>query len=103
MFRKTLVPENSSTSSKRFKTTHASPEIIVEIRDKDNKKIPIRALLDTGTTSTLLLKKFVSKDSPKAYKAPTRTIWRTLGGTFHTRQKRLVTFRFPEFSHDKII
>ena len=75
MFRKTLVPNDSSTSRKRLKTTHTSPEIIVEIRDQDNKKIPIRALLDTGTTSTLLLK----SSFPGILLKPTRLLRELLG------------------------
>ena len=96
------IPSTSS-SNKRAKKSHRTPEIIVEIKDREGNKTPIRALIDTGTTCTLLLKKYVSKDSPKAYKSPNKTIWRTMGGTFETRQKRLVEFRLPEFSHDKSI
>jgi RNase H-like domain found in reverse transcriptase/Reverse transcriptase (RNA-dependent DNA polymerase)/Retroviral aspartyl protease len=92
-----------SSSNKRAKKTHRTPEIVVEIRDRDGIKKPIRALIDTGTTSMLLLKKFLSKGSPKAYKTPNKTIWRTMGGTFKTHQKRFVEFHLPEFSHDKSI
>ena len=43
-----------SPNLKRIKESHYIPELIVEIRDRNNNLIPIRALVDTGTTSTLL-------------------------------------------------
>ena len=36
-------------------------EIVVEIEDRHGNIVPIRALLDTGTTSTLVLRDFVKK------------------------------------------
>ena len=94
---------STSNSNKKQKMHHYSPEIVVEIIDRKGKLQPIRALVDTGTTSTLLLKQYVNKTSPKAYKSPQRTVWSTMGGKFETRQKRLVNFKFPEFSTDKTI
>ena len=90
-------------SNKRLKNTHYSPEIVVELYDREGKFCPIRALLDSGTTSTLILKRYVNRASPKAYKAPVKTTWLTRGGTFVTRSKRLLEFSFPEFSTDKTI
>jgi hypothetical protein len=42
----------------RQNTARYSAEIIVEIVDAQNKVVPIRALLDTGTSETILLKPF---------------------------------------------
>ena len=50
--------------SKRIKleeTTSEKPiqytaDIIVEIKNREGKTVPIRALLDTGTTSTIILR-----------------------------------------------
>ena len=94
---------DSTREVKRVKRTHYSPEVVVEIYDQKGELCPIRALVDSGTTSTLLLKRYVNKVSPKAYKKPTHTLWKTMGGTFLTRQKRQVEFSFPEFSTDKTI
>jgi hypothetical protein len=59
--------------SKRIKLKHepeAAPEkkplqytadIIVEIKNRDVTVVPMRALFDTGTTSTIMLREFVGK------------------------------------------
>jgi hypothetical protein len=46
----------------RQNTARYSAEIIVEIVDSQNKVVPIRALLDTGTSETILLKLFFITD-----------------------------------------
>ena len=88
-----------SDSRKRVKRTHFSPEIVVELYDRKGKLCPIRALVDSGTTSTLLLHRYVNNDSPKAYKSPETTVWKTMAGMFLTRQKRQVEFSFPRIQH----
>jgi hypothetical protein len=64
--------------------------------------VPMRALLDTGTTSTIILREFVGK-----YRARTntkkRTKWKTLGGTFTTNYESLLDFNFPELSTRKVV
>jgi hypothetical protein len=37
-------------------------DIIVEINNRDGTVVPMRALLDTGTTATIILREFVGKD-----------------------------------------
>ena len=73
---------------------------MVEIEDKDGNTVPIRALLDTGTTSSIVLRDFVRKGRAKSYKGK-RTTWSTLGGNFSTNQKALLDFAFPELSNNK--
>ena len=51
---------------KRVKHTHFTPEIVVAIEDQNGKIVPIRALLDTGTTSTILLRRFIKRGSLKS-------------------------------------
>ena len=80
---------------------HYSTEIIVEIKNKNEEIVPIRCLLDTGTSSTILLKPFVN--AAKSHKQPKATMWRTLGGTFQTRKKSFFEFKLPEFSVNKMI
>jgi hypothetical protein len=36
-------------------------DIIVEIKNRDGSVVPMRALLDTGTTTTIILREFVGK------------------------------------------
>jgi hypothetical protein len=58
--------------------------------------------LDTGTSETILLKCFLSPNSPKGYKgAP--VMWKTLGGNFTTHRRAKIQFAFPELSDKKTI
>jgi transposase InsO family protein len=83
-------------------TARYSAEIIVEIVDSQNSIIPIRALLDTGTSETILLKQFLSPDSPRGYKGvPVK--WKTLGGNFVTHRQARIQFAFPELSDKKYV
>jgi hypothetical protein len=87
---------------KRENAAHFSGEIIVEIVDSQNKVVPIRALLDTGTSETILLNQFLSPNSPRGYKgAPVS--WKTLGGTFVTHRRAKIQFAFPELSDKKFV
>ena len=88
--------------SKRQKMSHATTEIIVQMPDRNGNLVPIRGLLDSGTTSTILLKRYVNRIN-KIYKNPKKTPWTTLGGKFFTQRKALVNFTFPEFSNTKKI
>jgi hypothetical protein len=81
---------------KRASIIHYSPEIVVEIIDRKGEVVPIRALLDTCTTGTLLLEQYVAPDTPKAYSGQC-VVWSILGGTFRTKKKVITTFEFPTF------
>jgi hypothetical protein len=43
------------------KPVQHTADIIVQIKNRDGTVVPIRALLDTGTTSTIILREFVGK------------------------------------------
>jgi hypothetical protein len=74
------------TSNKKAKTKHYLPEMVVEIIDKNGEGVPIRALLDTGRTGTLLLKEYIASTTPDAYSGQC-VVWNTLPGTFKTKRK----------------
>ena len=74
----------------------------MEIEDREGNTVPIRALLDTGTTASILLKQFIKKGRASSYKGQ-RTTWNTSGGQFQTRRKALVDFKFPELDPTKTI
>ena len=93
-------PLSLNRPAKKSKPSHYTGEILVEIEDRNGTLVPIRALLDTGTTSTIVLRQFVRKGRAKGYKGK-RTVWNTLGGQFSTNRKALVEFKFPELSNDK--
>jgi hypothetical protein len=57
----------------------------------------MRALLDTGTIATIILREFVGKGRART-NTKKRTNWKTLGGTFTTNYESLLDFKFPELS-----
>jgi predicted aspartyl protease len=99
---------------KRIKLKHdpeAGPEkkpvqytldIIVEIKNRDGTVVPIRALLDTGTTSTIILRELLGKGIART-NTKKRTKWKTLGGTFTTNYESVLDFKFPEISTSKVV
>jgi hypothetical protein len=62
----------------------------------------MRALLDTGTTSTIILREFVGKGRSRT-NTKKRTKWKTLGGTFTTNYESLWDFKFTEISTSKVV
>jgi hypothetical protein len=56
--------------------------------------VPMRALLDTGTTSTIILREFVGKGRART-NTKKITKWKTPGGTFTTNYESLLDFKFP--------
>jgi hypothetical protein len=88
--------------SKRIKLKHEPEEaqennpvqytadVIVEIKNRDGTVVPMRALLDTGTTSTIMLRECRARTNTKK-----RTKCKTLGGTFTTNYESLLDFKFP--------
>jgi hypothetical protein len=81
--------------SKRIKLSHEpvkaqeslpvqyTDDIIVEIKNRDGTVVPMRALLDTSTTATIILREFMGKVRARTNKMK-RTKWKTCGGTFTT-------------------
>jgi hypothetical protein len=51
--------------------------IIVEIKNRDVTVVPMRALLDTGTTATIILVEFVGKGRART-NTKKRTKWKNL-------------------------
>jgi hypothetical protein len=100
--------------SKRIKLKHEPEEaqenipvqytadIIVEIKNRDGTVVPMRALLDTGTTSTIVLREFVGKGRART-NTKKRTKWKTLGGTFTTNYESLLDFKLSELSTSKVV
>ena len=63
--------QHNNEPKKKQKNEHYSAEIIVEIVNRHGETVPIRALLDTGTSSTIVLRDFVKKGRAKSYKGKT--------------------------------
>ena len=87
--------------NKKQKSNHATSKIVGEIADlASDRTRPLRVLLDSGTSATIILKDFVNKTSRYKHE---RTTWKTMGGNFQTRRKAAVSFKLPEFSHHKVV
>jgi hypothetical protein len=84
------------------KPVHYTADVIVEIKNRDGTVVPMRALLATGTTSTILLREFVGKGRART-NAKKKTKWKTLGRTFATNYESLWDFKFPDISTSKVV
>jgi hypothetical protein len=87
---------------KRRKFDHFTPEVVLELENNEGQIVPIRALLDTGTSSTIILKEHMRKGFVSHHKGHD-TVWKTLGGTFKTKRKGLLEFKFPELTNNQTI
>jgi hypothetical protein len=64
--------------------------------------VPIRALLDTGTSAMIILEPFVRDGTAHMNKSGAQQ-WETLGGRFATASTANVRFWFPELDKTKMI
>ena len=85
----------------RQEQKHMATAVIVEMKDANGMSVLLRALLDTGMTSTIVLKKFIHKNIEK-YETKAIT-WSMLGGKFKTRRKSRINLKMPGFSESKSI
>jgi len=56
-----LHPIHDLQPKKKSKHKHYSADAVVEIENLDGERVPIRALLDIGTSATIILRPFVKK------------------------------------------
>lgn len=87
---------------KKLKSTHVSPILIGKITFS-SKKVnyrPIKILVDSGASGSIVLKEFCNKCRIASDK---QTNWSTKIGTFSTNQKCTIQFRLPELDKNKII
>ena len=59
---------------------------MVEIKDQNGNLVPIRALLDTGTDQTLILREFVNESQCQGHELKT-VEWTTMGGNLQQPNK----------------
>jgi hypothetical protein len=74
-FTKRFKLKHEPEAAQENKPVQYTADIIVEIKNRDGKVLPIRALLDTGTTATIILREFVVNG-----RASTNTKKRTKSG-----------------------
>jgi hypothetical protein len=88
--------------TKKIKLEHKIAELSIDTLDQHNNTVAIHALLDSGTTGTLLLREYMSNRKLKGYKGkPVK--WFSLGGNYITKCKALIQFKLPELSLNKTI
>jgi hypothetical protein len=101
-FSKRIKLRHEPEKAKENVPVQYTSDIIVEIKNRDGTVVPMRALLDTGTTATIVLREFVGKGRART-NTKKRTKWKTLGGTFTTNYESLLDFKFPEISTNKVV
>ena len=80
-------------SRKWSKTRHTHPVMVVLTK-------PLKALFDSGTSATIVNKKFCEK--LKCKPVP-KTLWKTKGGNFTTNQKVHAIFKLTKFDERKAV
>jgi hypothetical protein len=80
---------------------HFTAETIIEIEDRLVQLVAARALLDTGTTESIVLRHLVVRKGRAHTEKGRPTVWNTLGGKFKTTRKALIEFKLPQLSNSK--
>jgi hypothetical protein len=101
-FSKRIKLKHEPEEAQENKPVQYPADIIVEIKNRDGTVVPMRALLDTGTTATIILREFVGKGRSRT-NTNKRTKWKTCGGTFTTNYESLLDFKFSELSTSKVV
>mmetsp|Transcript_2824 Transcript_2824/g.7823 ORF Transcript_2824/g.7823 Transcript_2824/m.7823 type:complete len:1452 (-) Transcript_2824:296-4651(-) len=90
----------ASRKAKKRKQHHASTEVIGEAVNRAGNIAQLRILLDSGTSSCLVLREF----APRTLKnGDGVTKWKTMGGSFCTSSLAMMQFVLPEFHGRKSI
>ena len=75
-------PSISKPSIKQVEKSHPTTELVVTLKVKHEEYV-LRALADTGASSSIILEACISKDVIK-HKNGNKTTWNTMGGQFTT-------------------
>jgi len=94
-------PSFSKPIIKQVEKSHPTTELVVTLKVKHEEYV-LRALADTGASSSIILEAYVSKDVIK-HRNGNKTTWNTMGGQFTTDKTGVVTFLLPEFNLKKQI
>ena len=84
-----------------METSHPTTELVVSLNVNHEEHV-LRALADTGASSSIILEDYTSKNLIKQDKA-SKTTWSTMNGQFTTEKTGLVKFSLPEFNLKKQI
>jgi Aspartyl protease len=86
-------------SNKLANISHPTSELVVNLNVNNEEQL-LRALTDTGASSSIILEGYTSKNLIQSDKS-NQTTWSTIGGQFTTDKTGLVTFSLPEFNLKK--
>ena len=103
-FARLMRGRDKEPDQKRSKTTDLRPVTLVRLNTRRGKAKPVtlRALLDSGGSSTMVSEKFVKKLKLKPIHGKT-TVWKTPAGTMQTTAKVKAQFMLPEFHENRIL
>ena len=65
------VSQHSYNLNKKVKTSHYTTDTVGEIKTDEKEKVPMRILFNTGTTSTIILRKFTTTRYTSTFKTKT--------------------------------
>jgi hypothetical protein len=85
--------------TKLAKSYHPTTELVVSLI-VNNEEHLLRALADTGASSSIILEAYTSATFIKTDDSNTTT-WSTMGGKYTTNKTGFVTFSLPEFNLKK--
>ena len=88
------------TGNKKY--SQLTTELVIELLGTNGEAKPIRCLLDTGTTRSIMLGHWL-KLSTKIQKLKKPTKWTTLTGILETSKMADISFKIPELSTSKQI
>jgi len=78
-------------------------EVLVSVIGENGKEKMVCALLDTGCSKSIILKKFTEEKRCKKLSAEERTVFLTYGSRFETKSTAHVAFRFIEFENNNTV
>jgi hypothetical protein len=94
-------PTISKSSIKLVENSHPTTKLVVTLNVNHEEHV-LRALANTGASSSIILVSNTSKDSIKQ-NIENKTTWSTMNGQFTTDKTGLVSFVLPEFNLKKQI
>ena len=68
LLRRDRLAQDVERAYKKQKTAHYCADIVIKIEDQYGNIVLIRGLCDTGTSSSILLRKYIQKGQAKSYK-----------------------------------
>ena len=94
---------NAMPKRQKLKDTRKRPVVFVAFNPRRGKPKPVllKALLDSGASSTIVSSKYVQKLKKRDVSKASE--WTTLAGTFKTKGTVQTNFYFPEFHDGKLI